>query len=320
MTREVMQYFAARFSCNTQVAVLRIGAMIVSLERPRIARATRRVAGRVAMGVVAISKTYGSLGDDFGRKLAEVLGYRFADREVVAAATERFGEGTLGLIHVTEEKPGFLERFRASERHYVAAVEAILLEMAANDNVVLCGRGAAFVLSRIPHVLRVRITAPERMRAQHVQQHDGLVHEAALNFVHQTDRERAARIKFLYHVDWNDPLFYHVVLNTEQISVEHGAQILRAALEDPRFVATPASRQTLTDQSIVAQARAALLANPLTRPLQVVATCDRGHLIISGIVDREDQRQAADRAARAIPGVADVLNEIAVRSRAPASV
>lgn len=269
------------------------------------------------MGVVAISPAFGSRGDDIGRKLAEALGHRFADREIIAAAAERFGEGTLDLIHVTEEKPRLRERFTASDRHYVTAVEGILLEMAARDNVVLCGRGATFVLSGIPHVLRVRVTAPEHVRAQWVQQHDGLVPEAALNLVRQMDRERAARFRFLYHVDWDDPLLYHIVLNTDQVSVERGVHILRAALEDPRFAATPESRQKLTDQSIVAQAKAALLANPVTRPFQLVATLNRGYLMISGIVDREDERLAADEAVRVIPGVTGVLNEIAVRPRVP---
>ena len=270
------------------------------------------------MSVVAMSQVFGSLGEDIGRKLAEALGYRFADREVIAAAAERFGEGMLDLVHVTEEKPSLLERFRASDRHYVMAVEGILLEMAAHDNVVLCGRGAAFVLNKVPHVLRLRVTAPEPVRAQWVQQHDGLVHESALNLVRQKDHERAARIKFLYHVDWDDPLLYHIVLNTEQISVARGVQILRTTLEDPRFSATPESQQQLTDQSIVAQAKTALLVNPLTRPCQLFATVTRGVLMISGSVDRDDQRSAAEEAVRRIPGVTEVLNEIAVRPRMPA--
>jgi cytidylate kinase len=269
------------------------------------------------MGVVAISQVLGSLGDDIGRKLAEALGYRFADREVIAAAAERFGEGMLDLIHVTEEKPSLVERFRTSDRHYVTAVEGILLEMAAHDNVVLCGRGAAFILSGVSHVLRVRVTAPEHVRSQWVQQHDGLVHESALNLVRQKDHERAARIRFLYHVDWDDPLLYHIVLNTEQVSVARGVQILRAALEDPRFSATPESQQKLTEQSVVAQAKTALLVNPVTRSLQLVATVNRGVLMISGIVERDDQRLAADEAVRKIPGVTGVLNEIAVRPRVP---
>src|SRR4029453_15707719 len=112
------------------------------------------------MGVVAFSQVLGSVGDDIGRKLAEALGYRFADREVIAAAAERFGEGMLELVHFTEGTPSLVERFRASDRHYVTAIEGILLEMAAQDNVVLCGRGAAFVLGKVSHALRGAVRAP----------------------------------------------------------------------------------------------------------------------------------------------------------------
>ena len=106
-------------------------------------------------------------------------------------------------------------------------------------------------------------------------------------------------------------------MNTEQVSVARGVQILRAALGDPRFSATPESRQKLTEQSIVAQAKTALLVNPVTRSFQLVATVNRGVLMISGIVERDDQRLAAEEAVRKIPGVTGVLNEIAVRPRVP---
>jgi cytidylate kinase len=229
------------------------------------------------------------------------------------------GEGSLDLIHVTEAKPGLLERVRANERHYATAVEAVLLAIAARDNVVVCGRGAAFFLGRFPHVFRVRVTAPEGVRAQRVQQHDGLVYAAALNLVRRDDRERGARIRFLYHVDWDDPLLYHIVLNTEQISVERGVQILRAALSDAQFTAMPETREKLTDESINAQAKAILRANSLTRPFQLVGICYHGHLIISGVVERDDQREAAEKALRVIPGVTGVLNEIVVRRPVPAA-
>jgi osmotically-inducible protein OsmY len=39
--------------------------------------------------------------------------------------------------------------------------------------------------------------------------------------------------------------------------------------------------------------------------------------MISGIVEWDDQRLAADEAVRGIPGVTSVLNEIAVRPRVP---
>jgi hypothetical protein len=80
----------------------------------------------------------------------------------------------LGLIHVTEEKPSLVERFRTSDRHYVTAVEGILLEMAAQACAAAVRRSSS---AGVSHVLRVSVTAPEHARFQWVQQHDGLVPE-----------------------------------------------------------------------------------------------------------------------------------------------
>ena len=267
------------------------------------------------MSVVGISETMGSLGDDVGRELGRRHGWEFADREIISKAAERFGESPIDLVHVTEEKPSLLERIRDTYRQYVVSVEAILLEMASRDNVILSGRGATVVLAKIPHVLRVRITAPETVRAERIRQRMGLTPEASLDLVRQADRERAARIRFLYHVDWDDPLLYDVVLNTERLTVERATRILDEMLEDPRWAGTPESRGRLADLSIAAQATAGLLVNPATRTLQVLASCTDGQVSVSGMVDWEEQRTAVHDIVSAVSGVKGVLNEVIVRPR-----
>src|SRR5688500_4019825 len=122
------------------------------LPSPRLPAAlTERSAGhphtrRWIMSIVAISPTLGRLGDEFGREVARARGYEFADREIIEKASARFGEGVMELAHATEEKPTLWERFVDTSRRYMTYVEAIVLEMAARDNVVLAGRGAAFLL------------------------------------------------------------------------------------------------------------------------------------------------------------------------------
>ena len=54
------------------------------------------------MSVVAMSATLGSWGNEIGRELGRVLGYEFADREIIAEAAGRFGEGVMDLHRVTE--------------------------------------------------------------------------------------------------------------------------------------------------------------------------------------------------------------------------
>jgi len=265
---------------------------------------------RYAMSIVAISETAGSLGREIGRTAAATLGHEFADREIISKAAERFGEGVLELTHATEERPTLWERFTETQRRYMAYVEAIVLEMAARDNVVLVGRASTIILGKIPHVLRVRISAPEGARAQRVHQEQGLTAEAAVDYVRRSDHEHAARVRFLYHVDWDDPLSYDLVLNTERLSVEGGARLIRDALQEGRFETTVTARKTTRDLSVIAQAKAALLANPLTRLRQIFVSSTDGYLALSGTVRTEQERRAAQEAVASIPGVTGVLNDI----------
>jgi len=262
------------------------------------------------MGIVAISQTRGSLGDEIGRELARTLSYEFADREIIAQAAKRFGEEVAELEHVTEEKPTLWERFTDTKRHYLAYVEAIIFEMAARDNVILSGRGATIFLQKVRHALRVRITAPERLRAERVEDELGLVTDMAIQLVRQNDRERASRVKFLYNVEWDDPLLYDLVLNTERLARGAAVRVIQEALQDERFQPTPDALTEVKDLSLAAHAKAALLMEPITRPLRLVPTCKNGHLTLRGRVEREELRKAAEEIVGKIPGVTRVLSEI----------
>jgi cytidylate kinase len=262
------------------------------------------------MSVVAISETAGSLGNEIGRRLAERLGYRFADREIIAKASERFGEAVTDLRHGTEEKPTLWERLTDTQHRYKAYVEAIILEMAAGDNVVLAGLASTIVLRPVPHALRVRVNAPERMRADRVQQQQGLTAEASLDHVRQTDHERAARVKFLYHVNVDDPLLYDVVINTERLAADEAARLIHEELQLPRFRTSPEAQRQITDLGIVAGAKAAFRASPTIDPQRVFVSANGGYVSLSGVVEGEDGRRLAQEVVEKIPGVTGVLNEI----------
>ena len=265
------------------------------------------------MSVVAISETFGSQGTEIGWELSRALGCEFADREIIAKAAERYGESVMDLHHVSEEKPTLWERFSDSTRRYVSCIEATILEMAARDEAVLVGHGAAIILREIPHVLRVRVGAPEALRAMRARDRQGLAtDETALEFVREIDRERAARIKFLYHVDVDDPLLYDVVINTERVSVGDGVGIIRAALQGQFAQPSARSLSLARDVSVAAQARARLLVNPATRSLRPAVTAAGGRVTVAGTADSDELRERVIEMVRAIPGVVDVIDEMIV--------
>jgi cytidylate kinase len=262
------------------------------------------------MSIVAISETAGSGAIEIGRTLAATLGYAFADREIIEKAAEGYGEGVTTLTHATEEKPTLWERLTDTQRRYVAYVEATILEMAARDNVVLAGRASTIVLRQLPHVLAVRITASERSRVTRLEVQQGVIHEAAVDYVRRSDRERAARVRFIYQVAVDDPLLYDLVLNTDRLPVDRCVAAIRETLADDRFQSTPSAREQALDASLGAQARAALLANPNTRSMFVAVECRDAVLTLSGSARTQTDRSAVEEIVARIPGVREVVNRI----------
>jgi cytidylate kinase len=264
------------------------------------------------MSIVAMSETIGSGGTEIGRALAGALGWEFADREIITKAAEAFGEAVMDLRHATEERPTLWDRFRQSQRRYLTYVEATVLEMAARDNVVLIGRASTVILRDVPHALRVRVIAPERVRAERIERQLGLTADGAREYIHDADRDLAARVRFLYHVDWEDPLLYDVVINTERTSAARAVAMLREGLADDRLAPTDASRAALRDRTVLAQAQAALQANPLTRPRSIGVMVTGGLVELTGRVDNDNERKAAEAAVARIPGVTTVRNNLMV--------
>jgi hypothetical protein len=169
------------------------------------------------------------------------------------------------------------------------------------------------VLAGVHHVLLVRVTAPPDLRARRIAAREGLTVDAAADLVRRSDRDRAARVRFLYHADWEDPLRYHLVLNTAELGVRDAVDLLGRAVDDERFRPTADSQQGAVDRGAVAGARAALLADVRTRRLWLEALeCRGGLLTLRGVADREEQRVLAGALAAQILGVTAVANEIVI--------
>ncbi len=263
------------------------------------------------MSLVTISQTLGSLGEEAGRRLAEALGYAYADREIILKAAQQVGQEAAELERLTEGRPSLLERLVETRRDYLAAVEAVIWEFAARDNVVFVGRGATFVLQRIRHVFRVRMTAPPHVRVRRLEAERGL-ESGAEDAVVRSDRERAARIRYLYDVAWDDPLHYDLVINSARCDVDIAVRLIRAGLEAERFQPTAASLGEVRDRSLTARIRAALLVHPATRDLTLFFTCKDGSVSLSGRVGHDGQRQAAEDLVRSLRGVTRVASDVVV--------
>ena len=102
--------------------------------------------------------------------------------------------------------------------------------LAGNGNVILVGRGAAVVTALFPRVLHVRLVAPFHIRVRNFAEFNHITAEKATRLVRESDEARRRYVQSYFGADVDDPLQYHLVINTGRNSFQETAQIISHAL------------------------------------------------------------------------------------------
>jgi cytidylate kinase len=264
------------------------------------------------MAIVTVSHEMGSGGSEIGTALAERLGYRYVDQDMISQAARQYGVGEEKLSQIDETKPSFVERFDVETRRYITVLQSALLDVAEQDNVIIMGRGGQVLLRGIAHVLRLRVMAPFDMRVKRVmkkmagQMGETVDVRTTAEMVRRNDQEKFGRMRYLYDVDWSDPALYEVVLNTEKLSPDAGVELALGLLRRPELAATESARQMVRDRALASRIRTALAAHPETRKYRINVEADRGVVQLEGTAALE----RASEVARTVPGVVDVKAQL----------
>jgi len=237
------------------------------------------------MAILTISREYGSGGREIGRLVARRLGYEYVDKERLFLDLDQAGQAWGRVARELDEVcPTFWERHDWQYRGYVARVEALILEYAAADRVVIIGRGGSFLLQGVPFCLRVRLLAPLEARLERIMARERLSRDAAQRLITQVDGDRACYIQANYGKDWAEEDIYDLTLNTGSLTYEQVADMLAAALMDKDSLATPAARAALAGLAVAKR----LKARVATDPRVLVPTLEVGFqedmIIVSGII------------------------------------
>jgi cytidylate kinase len=257
------------------------------------------------MAIITMSHQMGAGGPEIGMALANRLDYRYVDQDLISDAARRYGLAEEKLSHLDESKPSLFERFDAETRRYITVIQTALLEFAEMDNVVQMGRGGQWLLRGIPHVLRIRITAPFEQRVRNwIRRMTELTGEtpnqrAATDFVRRDDTDKAGRMRYLYEVDISDPALYDLVVNTEKLSYEAAVDAITGLARRPEMVTTDAGRRVVASRALASRVQVALATHPETRRYRFTVDAEDGVITLEGTA-------ALDQAAEVSREVAGV--------------
>ena len=105
-----------------------------------------------------------------------------------------------------------------------------VLRLARLGNVIFVGRGANVITAGFKTAFHVRLVAPLEARIRHIAEQLHLSEEAAADYVSERDRARNHYVKRNFHASVDDPLRYHLIINTGRMSFEDAARLIADAV------------------------------------------------------------------------------------------
>ena len=182
------------------------------------------------MAAITISRQLGSRGTAMACEVAGRLRFRLVRRELINEAARQAGAPEMALAAIDDLGLFDLHPPEDVCRAYRSAVAEMMNRLVAQEDVVIVGRAGQVILGGRSDVLHVRIIAPAGVRAARIAAQQGIPAGAAHARIEQSDRTRREYLRCAYDVDWNDPALYDLVLNTERIAVQRGANLIGQAL------------------------------------------------------------------------------------------
>jgi cytidylate kinase len=265
------------------------------------------------MAIITISRELAALGDETAHELANLLRYRFVDKQSLEERMKQLGVNARKIEKYDERKPGFLASISQDRDSYLHYLKTAIFSEAGQGNCVFMGRGAAAILRGLPGVLSVFLAAPLEIRLERVRGYFHCDEHRARQILEQSDRDREGFHRYFFDMQWKSPASYNLALNTGTLHPELCANLIKSVLE-----------KTVDAE---AETRSALRIKDLILGQQVVQTVlfercipvhfleaqvSSGDVTLFGVVNSQAVAEAVLQIAKEVPAVSSVKTEIQV--------
>ena len=206
--------------------------------------------------VITISREVGSGGRTIGRKLAEKLGVRFSDKELVDALQKKLNLTVDSIEELKGKKKRWLDDFIQmvapvpmsgmlvdGDSDYISeynlslsvndvfeAEKEILNGIADEGSCVIAGRSGFLVLKGRPNKVDILITASREKRIARIMDKQNLPRQKAEEVIDSVDKARDNYVKRYTGQSRYDARNYHIVLNMDYITEDQAVAMILSYL------------------------------------------------------------------------------------------
>lgn len=182
--------------------------------------------------IITVSREYGSGGRYVGRLIADKLGIKFYDKDLIIRLAEETGL-TEEYIEENEERRdplsilnnGFYEGLTNSDHLFLKESE-LIRKLANEDSCVIIGRCADFILKDKKNVLKVFISGSMDDKIKRVTKFYGIDKNDAQKEINRINKLRANHYKHYTGNEWLEASNYDICINSDLYGVEKTADII----------------------------------------------------------------------------------------------
>lgn len=210
----------------------------------------------VSHKVVCISSQDGAGGHEAALLVANALGFRLIDEDIVARAAVEAGVDKDVVADVEQRKSVLTRLVEGLGSGWIGAgyamapaeiaghdqppsdelrglIRSVIEDIATAGSVVIVAHAASLALASRDDVLRVHVTASPLTRERRLAAALEIDADEAARTVKQSDAGRADYIKRFYSVSAELPTHYDLVVNTDKVTPESAATLIIQAAGGP---------------------------------------------------------------------------------------
>jgi len=197
--------------------------------------------------IVTIGREFGSAGREIGTRLAERLGIKLYDKEMLDRAAKESGI-CQELFETHDEKPtnsflyslvmdtysmgyssGSYSDMPINHKVFLAQFDAIK-KIADEGPCILVGRCADYALEDYENVIRVFIHADLNDRIRRIARKYDLTDAKARELILKTDKKRGSYYNYFTNKKWSDAQSYDFCLCSSELGIEGTADAIEALI------------------------------------------------------------------------------------------
>lgn len=199
--------------------------------------------------IITITRQYGSGGREIGEKLAEKLGVKFYDKELITRAAKESGFAEVAFERAEEKATNSLlysiamgmnaygsqdfgfSSLSIDDRIFLAQSN-IIRKVAAEGPCVIVGRCADYILKEEPDMVSVFLQASLDFRIDRATKLYGITKEKAAEEVLKYDKRRANYYNYHTSEKWGSIGNYDLVLRTDKHSIDRNVELIAEFLKE----------------------------------------------------------------------------------------